>query len=417
MAVQGIKASFSERIGSAETRAFMRLVLAEPALQARLGECETPDEYLSAALAVAREHGILLEAGALADAIRPNLLGISRWEEAPVTLDHWPSPGWLPARTISDPAGPAIDWAWFGERELSEPFYEDSVRRASSLPFSQMFRTRTSLEALVAGLRDQPAPDPAGFIFHMSRCGSTLLARMLMAVPGHVVASEPEPLDAVVQWSTLGNSPLSTRIAALCAVVAALGRRDGERRQFFVKLDGWHILAQPLFREAFPNVPWVFLYRDPVEVMVSQMTLPGILAVPGLMSAQIFGIADGEAMPQTEYCARVLGRVCGAAEQYLALGGGLPVNYSELPRAATDRIPAHFGLRLSEVALATMQSVAVDQAKRPGHAFAPDGTMKREAASEELWAAVNTHLRPVYKRLELLRGQDSGSASRSACQT
>jgi hypothetical protein len=36
---------------------------------------------------------------------------------------------------------------------------------------------------------------PDGFVFHMSRCGSTLVAQMLAVVPDHVVVSEAEPLD------------------------------------------------------------------------------------------------------------------------------------------------------------------------------------------------------------------------------
>ena len=30
----------------------------------------------------------------------------------------------------------------------------------------------------------------------------------------------------------------------------------------------------PLFRAAFPKTPWIFIYRDPVEVMVSLLRKP-----------------------------------------------------------------------------------------------------------------------------------------------
>jgi hypothetical protein len=52
-------------------------------------------------------------------------------------------------------------------------------------------------------------------------------------------------------------------------MVAALGQARAGETRLFLKLDCWHMRDLPLFRRAFPNTPWVFLYRDPVEVLVS----------------------------------------------------------------------------------------------------------------------------------------------------
>ena len=40
---------------------------------------------------------------------------------------------------------------------------------------------------------------PSGFIFHMSRCGSTVISQMLAALAEHVVVSEAGPIDALAR--------------------------------------------------------------------------------------------------------------------------------------------------------------------------------------------------------------------------
>ena len=178
-------------LGTSSARAglagFFALVLADATLQARLGVIERPDAYIAETVAIAAAHAIALDADDLAAiraAIRPDPLGLGRWLPSPVTRDGWPAKGWLPARAVQgtspgDP--PGFDWAWFGPQPLDAPFYAEAVQRFASRPFNLMFRTRTSLADLVAGA--ETAAAPAGFIHHMSRCGSTLIAQMLGADP------------------------------------------------------------------------------------------------------------------------------------------------------------------------------------------------------------------------------------------
>jgi hypothetical protein len=64
--------------------------------------------------------------------------------------------------------------------------------------------------------------DPAGMIFHLSRCGSTLVSRLLGTLPGVVVVSEPAQLKAL-----LGLAPDeiedATLIKLVRLVIGALG--------------------------------------------------------------------------------------------------------------------------------------------------------------------------------------------------
>ena len=74
------------------------------------------------------------------------------------------------------------------------------------------------------------------------------------------------PIDSAVQLAATGRDASAALLRAMIA--AFTGRLGGENRHCVVKLDSWHVLALPLFRRAFPQVPWVFLYRDPIDVMV-----------------------------------------------------------------------------------------------------------------------------------------------------
>lgn len=371
---------------------FMGLILKHPELQARLAPIHEPGAFEIEARAIAGHYGFTLPAGSLQDLFAPDPLGLSRWQDAPVTADGWPGADWMPTRSVpGDP--PGFDWSWLGDRKTDAPLFEDDVRKAGAYPFDRMFRTRTSLDALIRGVGAAEVVPLSGFVFHMSRCGSTLLARVLGAAERNLVASEPEPLDAVILWAEQSSAPYELKLAALRAVVAGLGRRRGpEWQHFFIKLDGWHILSHRLLRDAFPDVPWVFLHRDPVEVMASLEAMPGLQSVPGLLPESLMGIENAHAMPQDEYGVRVLAQFCRAALVHAEQGGGLIVDYDDLIEAALDSIPRHFGFTPDPAERAAMEAATRVYSKNPVATFAPDSEQKRAGAAERTRLLAQTHL-------------------------
>ena len=379
---------------------FHDIVLHDPGLQDRLGRHETADPFVDDVRAIARDHGVGLSEQTVRQMIRPDPVGISRFVAPPVALDRWPNAGWRPARSAPGPDAPMFDWAWFGDASLSDPFYERTVRRMASRPFSLMFLTRTSLSALVAGHDADDALVPDGFVFHLSRCGSTLAGRMLAAVPGHVVVSEAEPIDAVVQWAIVSGRPLEDQVAALRAVVAAVGRSRGAHvRRYFVKLDSWHTRALPLFRAAFPDVPWVFLYREPLEVMASQLRLRGLQTLPGGLPPHVLDMPDGELLPTEQFCALALERIGAAALDHMPLGGGMLVDYADLIAAMMERVPQHFAFTPDTDEASAMAAAATYDAKKPAARFESDSADKRAQLPPEVVAVVEKWLRPIHTRL------------------
>ena len=222
---------------------------------------------------------------------------------------------------------------------------------------------------------------------------------MLAALDDSIVVSEAAPIDAVVQ---LGRGlPEDDAARALRAIVAAFGRkRGGRERRYFVKLDCWHTLALPLFRRAFPAVPWIFLYRDPAEVLVSQMRERGSQMVPQFFPPDFFGIAAAETIAAEDYCARVLAAICRAVLDHRHLGGGLILNYRQLPDAVWTAMLPHFGMSCSGEEQDTMRRAAAYNAKSPGMPFTGDSEGKQRAITAKVRDAAARHLGEIYERLE-----------------
>jgi hypothetical protein len=158
----------------------------------------------------------------------------------------------------------------------------------------------------------------------------------------------------------------------------------------------------PLWRRAFPQTPWAFLYREPAEVMVSHARRTGMQMVASLVPPAFYGIdPDGQTWGE-DYRAQVLAAICGSALREHA-SGGLLVSYDELPRAVWTRILPHFGVTPSAEELAAMAAAARFDAKSPGVPFSADAAAKRDQTTTAIDAAVERRLAEIYRKLECLR--------------
>lgn len=311
--------------------------------------------------------------------------------------------GWLPIRVDWKQTPPLVDWGHVGSRRFTEPFFEQTIDKCLRHPFNLLFRHQTSLETLTEWQIARPGLPPSGFIFHMSRCGSTLIAQMLAALPQNIVISEAPPIDGILR-AKLRNATEEQQVAWLRGMLSALGqRRNGDEKQFFVKFDSWHTFDLPLIRRAFPEVPWIFLYRDPLEVMVSQLKQRAIHLVPGLVELAGLDFASAAQMSAEEYCARALSCTCAAALEQFPTGNGRAVNYTELPEAVCSSLSKHFHLDHTAAELDQMRHVAQFDAKSPSMFFAANAAKPNNELSALVREMSARFLDPVYAELEALR--------------
>ena len=312
---------------------------------------------------------------------------------------------WVPTRVRWTDRGPMVDWCHLGDLRFTDPFFAQTIDRAMAHPFNLLFRRSSPLEDLV----EFQAPElrPAGLIFHMTRCGSTLITRMLASLPAVVVLSEPPPIDHLLRApARQPGVTIEALLHWLRALTAALGRRrQPEQRELIIKLEGWHALLLPLIRRAFPDVPWAFLYRQPVEVLASIDRMRPYQMLPSGIDPALVGLSLPQAtgMSLDRYAAVVLERICHAALEHHGQAPGLLIEYRELPNAVPDRLAAHFGLDCDGDDVARMREVARFDAKRPDLPCSDDSAAKRRAASPHMHELAETMLAPVYAQLEKLR--------------
>ncbi|PQO99113.1 sulfotransferase family protein [Pseudomonas frederiksbergensis] len=302
--------------------------------------------------------------------------------------------GWLPIRVWQEAGAWQVDWCWFGDSRLHQPFFRDAVEDALRLPFNQAFRRKTALSTLADWRACSPGLTPSAFIFHASRCGSTLISQMLARLDNHIVISEPPPLDTLLR----SDLPAVERRVAIKGLLSAYGQcRRGVEQRLVIKLDAWNIGELPLLCECFPETPWLFLYRDPLEIAVSHLRRPGMHMAPGMIGASV--LDDELAFSGREdYIARRLARLLASGLAQCQAFGGRAVNYSELPQAMAGRLATFFALDIEQCR--QVFAAAGQHAKQPSQVFVGDSDDKRREASTLLRERVERWAREPYEALE-----------------
>jgi hypothetical protein len=376
---------------------FRRLVLETPAMVETLWSVPDQHRFTETALEIAREKGFDLHEGDLHAGFR-----------RPLGCESAPAPtalaGWTPTRVFFRDGRPCAEWVFRGSGRFTEPSYEDSIRAFARRPFTAFFRRELPIPTYDEIACPGRSLAPAGFIFHMSRCGSTLISQMLAALPRIVMISEAPPIDDILQARfSMPDLALEEQACWLRSVVAALGQRPtGAETRYFVKLDAWHIHNLPLIREAFPATPWTFVYRDPLEVLASTVRVPGRQFVPGMMDPRILKMQfDPNVMPAREaWNAQVLAGFLRSALSYRFDPGALFVNYRQLPDAVFGPIARHFGITLQDDEITLMRQTALVDAKQPYRPFQADSHDKQSRATPLLRELSATLLDPLYQELE-----------------
>jgi hypothetical protein len=317
-----------------------------------------------------------------------------------MTCPDGTGPRWTPIR-VSNDGSDIVDWCRTDGIDFTDPFFDQSVLTALRDPFRLLFRRSTSMLELATS-----APgglEPSGFIFHLSRCGSTLVSQLLAALPSVLVMSEPGPVDSAMR--TAPGAPRlddASQARVLRGMVAALGQPgSSDHRHYVVKLDAWALLWLPLIRAAFPATPWALVYRDPLEILVSQSRRIGYHMIPSTLTPDELGIdASGITSEATlqEYGAAVLGRLLECAVAGMADGPALLVDYRELPDAITTRVAPWFGIDIDDGSSERLLALAARDAKNEATPFEPDTAAKRIAATPAQWDLAK-RLQPLYERI------------------
>lgn len=193
--------------------------------------------------------------------------------------------------------------------------------------------------------------EPSGFIFHVSRCGSTLLTQMLASLDSCIVMSEPPIMDAAFRFLH-ANQDFTDKDILIKQLIYALARqRSPKEKHFFIKFDSWHVAWISLIRKIYPQTPIVFLYREPAEVLASHQKQRGPQMIPHYinLSALQPDVNNIPAYDFDAYCLRMQLSFYQTILEQLPQTTLTLVNYTQLPDIVWDKLLGLFSMQLSEV--------------------------------------------------------------------
>ncbi len=187
-----------------------------------------------------------------------------------------------------------VSWLHAGSVSFTDPFFDETIAKMRRLPENRSkYRSVSSTDVLEQTARALNTVKPSAIIFHVSRCGSTLLSQLLGLDATNIMLAEVPFFDDLLRSKFRETNQDCANILPY-AVQFYGQRRTGNEKYLFIKTDSWHLFFYNQWRNLYPGVPFILLYRKPDEVVHSQMKRKGLHAVPGLVEKEIFEL---EALP------------------------------------------------------------------------------------------------------------------------
>ena len=319
--------------------------------------------------------------------------------------------GWMPVDAVVVDGRPGLLWRRMADVSFTEPFFQQTVDRVRSENPGQTERF-TEFDALLQLDQEVPRVEPTGFIFHSSRCGSTLLANACRSLTNSIVLSEANAIDKLVaRFITDADDVVKESIYSvfLRAVVNTLAQHnnDNDQPRVFIKFSCCSVSQLERIRRIWPRVPRVFLYRDPVETIVSNVSDPPawLLDEDHRILAHITGASPAEVaeMSLEERCARSIGSFFTTAHT-LANDNSMLLNYKQLSVPVICDVLRFFGVSSTAADVEAITNRSRLYSKHPrGSPFVSDTDVKQKNASQLVREMAQRWANEPYALLELKR--------------
>lgn len=206
---------------------------------------------------------------------------------------HHPLFNWIPVKLIEKDKEIYFEWIYLGDLKYADPFFDETIAKCKSHAYnSKPFKVVSTVENLIEWSGELTSVELKSLVFHVSRCGSTMLSQSLASSPENIMVSEAPIIDQILRSELFSVDKKSLLIKS---VIKLLGQeRFQEQQHLIIKLDAWHIFKASYLRSIFPEIPFALLYRNPTEVLKSHQKMMGMHMVPNLLPSIIFGISAKE---------------------------------------------------------------------------------------------------------------------------
>jgi transposase len=244
--------------------------------------------------------------------------------------------------------------------DFRESFFQQTVdQRLREQP--RGLRASIDLEAFVAAARLEPGRPPDGFIFHVGRCDSTLVANLLSSWDEHIVIKEARAVNALLAGllSVAGEAQRGEREGLVAQALSFMFRPSrGTERRLFYSLSSWNARLAATLLRLFPSTPAVFLYGTAASTVASMRAQPPgwrrLLDRPRLIQERFFPTL-ASVSPQTQLSSTMFYAHAwrSAAEAALGLPAErlLVIDNEEMLanlELRMGRVLAHFGVTASQ---------------------------------------------------------------------
>ncbi len=295
--------------------------------------------------------------------------------------DQDPLAGWVPFRLLINEPVPLVQWIYVYDQPFSHPFFDETVAHCRSHPYnSSRYKSVSSLESMLEWAELLPEITPDAFIFHVSRCGSTLLSQLIGLDTAYTTLSEVPFFDEILRMHYKLKIERNVQEDLFAAAVKLIGkRRNHSEKKLFIKADSWHIFYEGLFRKLYPDTPLILLYRSPDEVEQSHQKLRGMHAVPGLIEPDLFGLAESEIEKFTleDYIAYVLEKYLEKFDDiYKNDRHALLLDYKQGVLSMIEETANYLNISWTEEHLLQMTERSKFHSKHPGQNFKEDSIQK-----------------------------------------
>ena len=293
---------------------------------------------------------------------------------------------WIPLKLFTEGNEILCQWLYVGDKQFTEPFFDETILHCRQLKKNvHVYKCVSSLDVLPAWAENLDAVAPTAFIFHVSRCGSTLLSQLLALNADNLVLSEVPFLDELLRLRFKNTKNIKEETNEninryFKAALAFYGKRNAhDQTKMFIKTDSWHLLFYKQIRELYPQALFILLYRSPAEIIRSQKKLRGMQSIPGVIETELFGFGKEDITYDLDvYMSRVLEKYFTKLLEIIVKDNFcILVNYQEGIPAIMNRIMHLTGLSPKSEDLAKIEERIRFDAKNPSRIFInePDETI------------------------------------------
>jgi hypothetical protein len=287
---------------------------------------------------------------------------------------------WIPNNLIEKDNEVYCEWIYLGDLHFAEPFFEETILKCKSHAYnSKVFKVITIIENLINWSEELISAELKSLVFHVSRCGSTMLSQSLATSSENIMISEAPIIDQILRSDFLSEEK---KTILLKAVLKLLGqKRFPEQKHLIIKLDAWHIFHATHLRSVFPEIPFALLFRNPTEVLKSHQKKMGMHMVPDVLPAEVFGISAKEKKETgfQQYGALVLEKYFqGFIDFYREDKNVTILNYNEGMKKVVEKFVTFIKANYSEIELDKMYQRLQKHSKNEKTVFAGD-VYKEEA--------------------------------------